>query len=221
MKVSDAIMSRRSMRVFKDTPVPEEVVRRVVETGKHAASNTNCQPWRLYVTMGAARKRLSAAIQAAIDAGQKPAPEYRIHGEHVEPYRGRQVALGKALYGMLGIVRGDAAGMMRQTRRNFDFFDAPVGMILTMDRRHGEGQWIDIGCFLTSMMLVAREEGLHTCPQAAFANYHMVIRKELGVPDEEIVLCGMALGHADTADTPNMLVPGRAALPEFSTWFTS
>ncbi|MBL8675465.1 MAG: nitroreductase family protein, partial [Rhodospirillales bacterium] len=78
-----------------------------------------------------------------------------------------------------------------------------------------------IGCFLTSMMLVAREEGLHTCPQAAFANYHMVIRKELGVPDEEIVLCGMALGHADTADTPNMLVPGRAALPEFSTWFTS
>jgi len=103
MKVSEAILSRRSMRVFTPEPVPEEAVRRILDVAKRAASNTNCQPWHLYVTMGAARERLSAAIFEAIEAKEPPTAEYHIHGHPIpEPYRGRQVTLGKALYGMLG-----------------------------------------------------------------------------------------------------------------------
>ncbi len=218
MKVSEAILSRRSMRAFKPDPVPEATVRRILDVAKHAASNTNCQPWRVYVTMGAARHRVSNAIMAAIAAGEAPSSDYHVHGEPIEPYRGRQVTLGKALYGMLGIVKGDTAGTMRQALRNFLFFDAPVGMIVTMDRRHGEGQWIDCGSLLASIMLMAREEGLHTCPQAAFSNYHKVLRRELPIPDNEIVLFGIALGHADPQVVPNMLVPGRAAEEELVTW---
>jgi nitroreductase len=220
MKVSEAILSRRSMRVFTSEPVAEEAIRRILDVAKHAASNTNCQPWHLYVTIGAARRRLSAAILEAIETNEPPAAEYHIHRHPIpEPYRGRQVTLGKALYGMLGIPKGDGEGMMRQARRNFLFFDAPVGMILTMDRRHGEGQWIDCGSFLASVMLVAREEGLHTCPQAAFANYHKVLRRELSIPDNEIVLCGIALGHADEAAVPNTLKTDRAPLEDWVTWF--
>jgi nitroreductase len=220
MKVSEAVLSRHSVRAFSPEPVSEESVKRILEVARYAASNTNCQPWHLYVTMGAARQRVSTAILEAIRAGEPAAAEYRIHGHpNPDPYRRRQVDLGKALYGMLGIPREDVEGMKRQSQRNFLFFDAPVGMILTMDRRHGEGQWIDCGSFLASVMLVAREEGLHTCPQAAFAHYHKVLRRELGIPDNEIVLCGIALGHADLSVTPNTLRSERAPLQEWVKWF--
>src|ERR1700741_155187 len=127
MKVSDAILSRRSMRIFKPNPVPEEKIRRIIEVAKRAASNVNLQPWRLYVTMGEARKRLSAAGLASLENGEWPEPEYSVYKRPVpEPYRSRQVTVGKALYGMLNIPKGDAEGMARQHKRNYVFFDAPV-----------------------------------------------------------------------------------------------
>lgn len=219
MKVSDAILSRRSMRVFKPDPVPEEKIRRIIEVSKRAASNVNLQPWRLYVTMGEARKRLSAAVLASLEAGESPGPEYSVYKRPIpEPYRSRQVAVGKALYGMLNIPKGDAEGMARQHKRNYVFFDAPVGLIMTVDRAHGHGQWLDCGAFLANLMLMAREEGLHSCPQAAFANHHPAIRRELNIPDNEIVICGLAIGHADENEVPNNLITERAPLEDFVAW---
>ena len=114
--------------------------------------------------------------------------------------------------------RGDAAGMLKQFRKNYDFFDAPVGMILCVERRMGNGQWIDCGIFLDQLMLLAREKGLHTCPQAAFSRYQHVVRRELNIPDDQVVICGLALGYADPDAVPNCLITERAPIEDFTTW---
>ena len=220
MNVTEAIATRRSIRIFKPDPVPEDLLRCMIETASRAASNVNLQPWRLYVATGAARQRLSEAILAAIDADEpNHGPQYAVHPRPVpEPYRSRQVKVGKELYGLLDIPKGDAEGMRRQFKRNFLFFDAPVGLMLTMDSRLGHGQWLDCGGFLTSLMLLAREAGLHTCPQAAFASYHRIVRRELAIPEGETVICGLAVGYADPDDVPNNLVTERAPLADWVSW---
>ena len=196
MKVSEAINSRRSMRVFKPDPVAKADIEWIIANATRAASNGNLQPWQLYVTMGAARKRLSAAILKAMDDNDHgPGGEYDVYPKEFTPvYDARRKLVGKQLYTLLNVPRGDAAGMQKQFRKNFDFFDAPVGMILCVERRMGNGQWIDSGIFLDQLMLLAREKGLHTCPQAAFSRYQHVVRRELGIPDDQIVICGLALG---------------------------
>ena len=123
------------------------------------------------------------------------------------------------LYTLLGVPRGDATGMLKQFRKNYDFFDAPVGMILCVERRMGGGQWIDCGIFLDQLMLLAREKGLHTCPQAAFSRYQHIVRRELKIPDDEVVICGLALGQADPDAVPNNLITERAPLQDFATWY--
>jgi nitroreductase len=222
MRVSDAINSRRSMRVFKADPVSKADVEWIINTANRAASNGNLQPWKLYVTMGKARQRLSSAILAAIDANDNgPGGEYDVYPKEFTPvYDARRKLVGKQLYTLLDIQRGDAKGMLRQFRKNFDFFDAPVGMILCVERRMGNGQWIDCGIFLDQLMLLAREKGLHTCPQAAFSRYQHVVRRELKVPDDQVVICGLALGYADPDIIPNSLVTERAPIADFTTWFT-
>ncbi|MBL8675466.1 MAG: nitroreductase family protein [Rhodospirillales bacterium] len=219
MKVSEAIGSRRSMRLFKPDPVPRETLEWMIRTAGRAASNGNLQPWKLHVLTGAARTRLSAAIQAAIDAGEPDTREYKVYPDPFRPpYDARRKTVGKQLYTLLGIGRGDTAGMDRQHRKNYDFFDAPVGMMLCVDRDMGGGQWLDCGAFLDQLMLLAREAGLHTCPQAAFSRYQRVVRRELRIPDEQIVLCGLAVGFADPDAVPNNLVAERAPIGEFTTW---
>jgi nitroreductase len=222
MRVSEAVTSRRSMRVFKPDPVPKADIEWIIETANRAASNGNLQPWKLYVTMGKARQRLSSAILAAIDANDHgPGGEYDIYPKEFTPvYDARRKLVGKQLYTLLGVPRGDTAGMQKQFRKNFDFFDAPVGMILCVERRMGDGQWIDCGIFLDQLMLLAREKGLHTCPQAAFSRYQHVVRRELEIPDDQVVICGLALGHADPDVIPNSLVTERAPIQDFTTWFT-
>jgi nitroreductase len=172
--------------------------------------------------MGKARQRLSSAILAAIDAGDNgPGGEYDVYPKEFTPvYDARRKLVGKQLYTLLDVPRGDTAGMLKQFRKNFDFFDAPVGMILCVERRMGNGQWIDCGIFLDQLMLLAREKGLHTCPQAAFSRYQHVVRRELGVPDDQVVICGLALGHADPDVVPNSLITERAPIQDFTTWFT-
>jgi nitroreductase len=222
MRVSEAVLSRRSMRVFKPEPVPKAVVEWIIETANRSASNGNLQPWKLYVTMGRARERLSAAILAAMDANDNgPGGEYDVYPKEFTPvYDARRKLVGKQLYTLLDVPRGDTAGMVKQFRKNFDFFDAPVGMILTVERRMGNGQWIDCGIFLDQLMLLAREKGLHTCPQAAFSRYQHVVKRELKIPDDQIVICGLALGHADPDVIPNSLITERAPIQDFTTWFT-
>lgn len=222
MRVSEAIQSRRSMRTFKPDPVARQDIEWILANAARAASNGNLQPWKLYVTTGRARERLSNAILAAIDGGDHgPGGEYDVYPKEFTPlYDARRKLVGKQLYTVLGVARGDAAGMQTQFRRNFLFFDAPVGMILCVERRMGGGQWIDCGIFLDQLMLLAREKGLHTCPQAAFSRYQHVVRRELGIPDDQIVLCGLALGYADPDAIPNNLITERAPPEDFTTWFS-
>lgn len=222
MRVSEAVHSRRSMRVFKPDPVAKADIEWIIETANRSASNGNLQPWKLYVTMGAARKRLSAAILKAMDEGDNgPGAEYNVYPQEFTPvYDARRKLVGKQLYTLLGVPRGDAAGMLKQFRKNYEFFDAPVGMILCVEKRMGNGQWIDCGIFLDQLMLLAREKDLHTCPQAAFSRYQHVVRRELGIPDDQTVICGLALGYADPEVAPNSLVTDRAPIQDFTTWFS-
>ena len=222
MRVSEAINSRRSMRAFKPDPVSKADLEWIVTNANRSASNGNLQPWKLYVTMGEARKRLSAAIHKAMDGGDNgPGSEYDVYPKHFAPvYDQRRKLVGKQLYTLLGVPKGDAAGMLKQFKKNYDFFDAPVGMILCIDRGMGNGQWIDCGIFLDQLMLLAREKGLHTCPQAAFSRYQHVVRRELNIPEDQVVICGLALGYADPDAVPNNLVTERAPIGDFTTWYT-
>jgi nitroreductase len=202
--VDHAITSRRSVRGFTRRPVPPEVVREVLSVASRAPSMTNTQPWRVHVLTGAARDRLSEEIRAAHEAGEHPEPEYAYYPEEwASPYLDRRRQIGWALYGLLGIAKGDRdATARRQHRKNYDFFGAPVGMVFTLHRALRYGSYLDLGMFLQNIMVAARGRGLDTCPQAAFMNWHAIIRRQLAVPPERLVVCGMALGFADKPRRP-------------------
>jgi nitroreductase len=218
--VDRAIASRRSVRRFLPTPVPREVIAEILDTAARAPSGTNMQPWTGYVLAGAPRDELCAAVQQVFDAeesGHRHEVQY-YPDEFFEPYLSRRRKVGWELYGMLGITRGESAKMRAQHRRNFTFFDAPVGMIFTINRRLATGSWLDYGMFLENIMVAARGRGLDTCAQAAWTHYHKVIRPVLGLAEEEVVVCGLALGHADLAAPENQLVTDRAASDQFMHW---
>ena len=216
-QVDDAITSRRSVRRFLPTAVPAATVEAILDAAARAPSGTNMQPWRGYVLAGGARDALIAAVQAVYDAGEAGhRQEVQYYPDSFfEPYLSRRRAVGWDLYGLLGIAKGDAAKMKAQHRRNFQFFDAPVGMIFTIDRRLATGSWLDYGMFLQNVMTAARGRGLDTCPQAAWTQYHRVIRPVLGLGEEETVVCGMALGFADPDAPENRLVTSRAPAGSF------
>jgi nitroreductase len=218
--VDNAILSRRSVRAFLPDPVREETIRDILEVASRAPSGTNMQPWKAYVATGAVKDRITDAIMSSgIRAEKAKWDEYKYYPDKFfEPYYARRRAVGYALYGALGIGKRDVDQMREQHDRNFVFFDAPVGMIFTIDRRLNHGSWIDHGMLLQSIMIAARARGLHTCPQAAFAPYHNQIRPVLGIPDEEIVTCGMALGYEDASKPENTLRTERAPLEEWVTF---
>ena len=215
--VDEAITSRRSVRAFLPDPVGEPTIREILDVASWAPSGTNMQPWRVYVTSGETKERVSRAILDSGLRAEKARGEYKYYPDKFfEPYYARRRAVGYALYGHLGIGKRDVAQMRTQHDRNFVFFDAPVGMIFTIDRRLNQGSWVDYGMFLQNIMVAARARGLHTCPQAAFAPYHRQIRPVLGIPDEEIVVCGMALGYEDASKPENNLRTERVSLDEWA-----
>ena len=217
--VDEAITSRRSVRAFLPDPIDETTIREILDVASWAPSGTNMQPWRVYVTIGEAKERVSRAILDSGLRAEKARGEYKYYPDKFfEPYYARRRAVGFALYGHLGIGKRDVDQMRAQHDRNFVFFDAPVGMIFTIDRRLNQGSWIDYGMFLQNIMIAARARGLHTCPQAAFARYHQQIRPVLGISEEEIVVCGMALGYEDASKPENNLRTDRASLDEWATF---
>jgi nitroreductase len=217
--VDEAITSRRSVRAFLPGPVDETTIRDILDVAAWAPSGTNMQPWRVYVTTGEAKERISRAILDSGLRAEKARGEYKYYPDKFfEPYYARRRAVGYALYDHLGIGKRDVDQMRAQHDRNFVFFDAPVGMIFTIDRRLNQGSWVDYGMFLQNIMVAARARGLHTCPQAAFAPYHQQIRPVLGIPDEEIVVCGMALGYEDTSKPENNLRTDRAPLDDWASF---
>jgi len=223
--VDAAITSRRSVRAFLPTPVPRQTVEEILAVASRAPSGVNTQPWKVTVLTGQAKQALSEKIVAAHDANFAAGSTGADVGEYdyyptewLPPYIDRRRKIGWDLYGLLGITKGDKARMHAQHGRNYSFFDAPVGMIFTIDRILRQGSWLDYGMFLENIMVAARARGLDTCPQAAFADFHAVIRRELGIPENEVIICGMALGQADPDAVENRLVTERAAIAEFASF---
>lgn len=215
--VEQAISSRRSVRGFLPQEVPLPLVRHILELAGRSPSGTNTQPWRVHVLTGRSRAELVERILHA-DTTEPDAHtgEYDYYPKSWrEPYLSRRRKVGYDMYGLLGIAKGDKAGMATQHARNYTFFGAPVGLIFTIDRDLEIGSWLDYGMFLQSIMIAARGSGLDTCPQQAFAKYHRVIAEYLQLPESQMVVCGMAIGFADHSEAANQLITERMPLDEF------
>jgi len=218
--VERAVSQRRSVRAFKPDPVPRETVERILALASRAPSGTNTQPWRAHVLTGAAKARVSAEVLRDFDDSEvQPDPEYKYYPDRFpEPFLARRRKVGWDLYGLLGIQKGDKDRMHAQHGRNYLFFDAPVGLVFTIDRRLEIGSWLDYGMFLENVMILARAQGLETCPQAAFPPYHQAIRRAITLEEGEVVVCGMSLGYADWEAVENRLITERAPLQEWVTF---
>jgi nitroreductase len=216
MDVAQALTTRRSTRAFLPRGVPRDQIARLLTLAAQAPSGNNTQPWQVDVLTGAALHRLGAALLAERHArAPLPPPEYNYYpAEWPEPHLARRRANGWALYNLIGVQRGDRAGAMAHHDRNFTFFGAPVGLILSIDRRLGQGALIDAGLFLQSLTLAAQAEGLATCLQAAFTPHHKTIRSHLQLTPH--LVCGVALGHPDSDAVINRLVPPREPVEAFA-----
>jgi nitroreductase len=218
--VEAAITSRHSVRAFLPTPVPREVVERILGVAARAPSGTNTQPWHVYVLTGEAKRELSRRLVAAYDDPAEAAThieEYPYYPtEWRSPFIERRRKVGWDLYGLLGIAKTDKARMHAQHARNYQFFGAPVGLMFTIDRVMRQGSWLDFGMFLQSVMVTARGHGLDTCPQAAFTPFHRIIMPAIGAAEGEQLVCGMSLGHADRGAIENSLVTEREPVSAFA-----
>jgi nitroreductase len=214
--VEQAIVGRHSARAFLPRPVERELIVRILSNAGRAPSGTNAQPWRVWVLDGHIKKEISRDLAERYDRGEVSKREFNYYPEKWrEPYLSRRRACGWGLYGILGIGRADKDKMHAQHRRNFLFFDAPVGLIFSVDRDLELGSWLDYGMFLQSIMLGARQFELETCPQAAFLIFHDVLQRRLGIPKTEMVVCGMSLGYPDPNAKVNAFTPDRMATHEF------
>ncbi|WP_298924586.1 nitroreductase [uncultured Ramlibacter sp.] len=224
--VDAAIESRFSARAFLPTPVQRSTIEDILRVASRAASGTNTQPWRVYVLQGASRDSLVDKVcsaHEAIYADPSQAVQYREEYDYypsqwVSPYIDRRRENGWGLYGLLGITKGDKDKMHAQHGRNYRFFDAPVGLMFTLDRVMGRGSLVDYGMFLQSIMVAARARGLHTCPQAAWNGFAKIILPHIGAGPDEMLVCGMALGHADTKEKVNSFHTPREAVEQFTHW---
>lgn len=219
MRVSEALNTRMTCRAFLDTPVPEAVVRAILAGAARAPSGGNLQPWRVWVLGGEPLRRLEAAVRGKLAAGQiadGPVEFMMYPRELKEPYAGRRFRTGEAMYQALGVGRDDWIARAAQTERNFDFFGAPVGLFLAIDRGMEPGQWADLGIFAQSVMLLAREYGLHTAALESWSLWHRTVRDFVGMPSELMLFCGLALGHMDEAHPVNRLRTERAGVDEFA-----
>ncbi|HEX4969965.1 MAG TPA: nitroreductase [Steroidobacteraceae bacterium] len=219
MRVSEAIDSRISCRAFHDTPVPQSTVVAILEAAKRAPSGGNLQPWRVDVLTGAPLAEFLGIIRAK----QRTQPagegtEYPVYPPNLhEPYRSRRFKCGEDLYRTLGIPRENKAARIAHFARNYELFGAPVVLFFSIDRRMGVDQWADLGMFMQNVMLLAREHGLHTCPQEAWAIWYRTIGEFLQLPADHMFFCGMALGRMDESSAVNKLRTERGQLADFAT----
>ena len=220
ISVDEAITGRRSVRAFLPDPVSRETIEHILSVASRAPSGTNTQPWQVHVLFSEARQQLTDAVVDAFKNEQGQPDHERLYymTEWREPYISRRRKVGWDMYGLVGITKDNREGMIEQTARNYKFFDAPVGLIFTIDQDMHWGSWLDIGMFLENVMLAARGQGLETCPQAAFANYHKVVRKVLDIPDSQAIVCGMSIGKEDTSSVINELVTVREPVETFTTF---
>ena len=222
--VDQAITSRMSVRAFLPEAVPRETLMHVLDVASRAPSGVNTQPWKVYVLQGETRDALVSKVCAAHDAVRAD-PSLATHYQEayayypekwIPPYIERRRENGWGLYGLLGIGKGDKDKMHAQHQRNYRFFDAPVGLMFTIDRVLGRGSLLDYGMFLQSIMVAARGHGLHTCPQAAWNGFAKIILPHIGAGEEEMLVCGMALGYADPSALVNSFHTPREPASQFT-----
>lgn len=213
--VEENIRARRSVRAFLPTPVPREDIDAVLRIASRSPSGTNTQPWKVYVLTGEARKSLSDKILAVYNDPEQLKQHQRQPFDWPQPYLGRRRKVGWDLYNLIGIPKADKQRMHAQHGRNYAFFDAPVGLIFTIERVLKSSSYIDCGMFMQTIMLAARARGIDTCPQGAFIQFEKIIAGHLNLPEGEAVICGMAMGYADPAAPENSLVTERDPLDNF------
>ena len=226
--VDRAIESRQSMREFLPKPVPHATIEHLINLASRAPSGTNTQPWKVYVLQGASRDSLVEKVCHAHDAlraNPALASEYKEEYDYypekwVSPFIDRRRENGWGLYGLLGITKSDKDKMHLQHQRNYQFFDAPVGLMFTLDRVMGRGSLVDYGMFMQNLMIAARGHGLHTCPQAAWNGFGKIILPHIGAGDNEMLVCGMSLGYANESALVNTFRTPRESASAFTTWLS-
>lgn len=219
MTVEEAIVGRRSVRAYEKKAVPRETIEKILRIASRAPSGTNIQPWHVYVLQGARKDALTAELLELSAAGKTDKREYNYYPEEWrEPYLSRRRACGFGLYKTLGIGRDDKVRMQEQHAQNWKFFGAPVALFFSIDGYLEKGSWLDLGMFVQSVMIAARGEGLATCPQAAFAYQPATVKRIVGIPDAQTLVCGMSLGFEDKGDVVNSFVTVREPIERFVTW---
>jgi nitroreductase len=217
--LDEALSARRSVRAFKPDPVPKAVVEELLAAAAMAPSGTNIQPWKVHVVGGEVRARLEREVLRHRETDPADArAEFPRSSKRKEPYASRMRTLGKAMYGLIGIPKGDQAANWAQWGRNYRFFDAPVGLIVTIDKDLDCMSYVDVGMFLQTLMLAAKARGLDTCAQGAWNSYWSVTRDVLQVSDDEYIICGVALGYADETAPVNRLQSAREPVEAFATF---
>lgn len=196
MNVIEALNQRKSTRAFLKQDVDKAVIEEILDAARHAPSGANTQPWQVAVVTGDKKRKLELRLEAALSDGIEAKMDYLYYPtEWSEPYKSRRVACGLELYRALHIEREDKQQRRDQWAANYRAFDAPVALFFFMDAGLQTGSFMDYGMFLQSLMLAAVDKGLATCPQAALAEYPLLVKQELGYPENSILICGMALGY--------------------------
>jgi nitroreductase len=216
MTVREAVTGRRSVRRFLDTPVAIETVRQILADAARAPSGTNSQPWLVNVVTGKARARVVEAVTAAAIAGNAQ-QEYPYFPDNAgEPYLSRRRKVGFDLYALYGVARNDVEGRKQAMLKNFDFFGAPVGLFFSMEKKMLFGSWLDLGMFMQNFMVLARGHGLETCPQEAWGHFGPTVHAAVGIPSDQVIVSGMALGVEDKSAKANTLVTEREPVEGFA-----
>ena len=220
MLVREALEKRKSTRAFLDKDVDLDKIERILSAASHAPSGVNSQPWQVAVVKGESKKKIQEKMESAFRNGDKGKMDYQYYPEQwVEPYKGRRKSCGLQMYSTLEIAREDKTRQLDQWAANYRAFDAPVMLLFFMDGILDAGSYLDYGMFLQSIMLMAVEEGLATCPQAALGEYPKIVKEELGYSDDMIMLCGMALGYEDTEALVNTYRTPREGFNSFTRFF--
>ncbi|ESK55160.1 nitroreductase [Acinetobacter tjernbergiae] len=222
--VDDAITSRHSVRAFLDTPVATQTIKDILTVASRAPSGTNTQPWKVYVITGKKRaEMIDRVCTAQIELFQKPelAEQYQETFAYypetwISPFIDRRRENGWGLYGLLGIQKGEKEKMAAQQLRNYQLFDAPVALCFTVNKAMGIGSKMDISMMIQNVMVAAKARGLDTCPQAAWNHFHPIVLEVLDAPEDEELVCTVALGYADPDHIVNSFITPREPVENFT-----